>query len=320
MRTLNTLPYKVLTHDVLKILGELPNGMFQKSSFFYRNQSLSKVYVPFSSGTISGVQSRYKAKVGAYINENSINERTSYWDISGVTDPVDYPFGTITTQIYNNDGSLGSAEKHVNQALRMTEIVNCGIQPIFMEPFDLPPTVHSHCLSEDEVKQRLCEQLQQPEEMRVRAIMTFDRDVRTGYIQEHSVLWNTNNNNDNNHTTTQFKHIQYHIPAYIYTAMVGNRHIMIVVNGYNGAVSGNIVYSGIKTGCAGSVIGYCVGLMCIPSDVMLFELSHIVSSCDIVLNMCSVTAVLGGVCGSVFAHVMSTYQTAADESVVRKRK
>lgn len=260
------LPFQIDRSQAIKILIGSKN-IFEKGntiesieSLDWKSDPITKTYIPFHSANIFNLTSSYVAEYGidrteyytylaynhqlkTFMPQTGSRTVTDWYSVSGITNPIDYPFGTLETQIY---AGFKYSRKNIESALRtndVTAISNCMISE--------NTSVDTHNMHLSFAVEKIIVSLNKFEENNIKKFIKEKSGADSVKIKELNMHLNT-------------AHIElksYHIPAFIYTYKIDDSVFYKFVNGYNGKTEGDKLYSPVKVGTAIGTIGTVFGII-----------------------------------------------------------
>lgn len=215
-------------------------------------------FVPFHSVDIKGLRSHYVADYGIdrtehywqtvyrddkFHQELKVHTVTDWFRCKGTLDSINYPLGTLPTQIY---AGFSYPRKLIEQVLPTPNIIS--IQAITKDMLDFEgrkKVIHPHEMNVSFALEKLSSRVYDLEKSRAREL------IRDLYHADHVRIYSL----DVDLLAADIKLFSYHLPAYIYKTEIFDLASYKIINAYNGEVCGNKIYSLLKSSLFGAGIG-----------------------------------------------------------------
>lgn len=252
---LMSLPYKISLDNAKSKFTEV--GFFEHTNKninspeleVFTGDTVTENYIPFHSADITNLQTSFTGEYGierfttSYIwngkTMTPINTIiTDWYDVTGVMKKTDYPLGTVETQIY---AGFKYPTVHIHQALKTCEVFK--IKPLTPEQKD---------------KKKV-----EPHEMKIKfyveklisSVLDLELQRAENYVKKKYNADSTKLTVSSYFDEATIELYSYHIPAYVYTFGNTGQKYHKFINGYDGTLSGQKIYSTKKMGIVGAIGG-----------------------------------------------------------------
>ena len=220
---------------------------------------LKASYVPQHSAHVTGLTSSYVGEYGVdrveYYTDTEYNSTTKSWesvtrsrvvtdwyDTEGTMPYCDYPFGTTRTQIY---AGFRYPRNYIETVLAKGDVTQIG--PLTTEMVK-DRLVEPHTMTEGLAQEKIVHRLYTMEKERAEKHI-----LRSHRRADHSRVRRL----DVHVERCEMRLRSYHLPAFIYEFGGGGAGVSLfkIVDGYSGVVSGDRIYSPMKSFLASSMVG-----------------------------------------------------------------
>jgi hypothetical protein len=265
--TLKGLPFKVtresaneLFSGYRRFLEESYSGRKSDALAIFKCDPVKECFMPFHSADIQEVSSSYTGEYGidrteyyTDIEYDSTTQTTKlvtktrtvtdWYNCKGTLSEIDYPLGTLSTQIY---AGFVYPRNLVEQVLPTKDITGMNILTEEMLKFGgTKKTVYPHEMNMAYAMEKLSSRIYDLEKTRAH------NKIRRKHGADHTRV--NSLNVYLNHA--KIKLISYYLPSYIYQSDISNLANYRFINGYSGEIYGNKIYSVIKSSLFGAGVG-----------------------------------------------------------------
>jgi hypothetical protein len=283
--TFKGLPFKLYPHEAKNIV--VSGTKLLEGSEHLDSGTLKQVYVPFHTASVSNLTSSFTCSYGidrteTYIaweyNQSTKSMRpvtrtrtvTDWYRASGDLGDYTYPVGTIRTQVYAGF----TLPRKYTKILKMDDVSN--LKSLTTDDLHNSKNarirVEPHEMTISMALEKIIEKLYSMEKDRVGKV------VRKQYGADHVDVKTLDVHLDK----CRIDPHSYHLPAYVYEFEQDDTKLCKIVNGYNGEIDGDVIYSKPKVlGVAGltGVTGTTIFLLAARTlTIPLFAVGSIVSS------------------------------------------
>ena len=260
------LPFEIDRSQAAKILFcsknifEKENIVESSENFDWKSDPISKAYIPFYSASISRLISSYVGKYGIdrqeyytywvynhqlkmMLPQTGVKTVTDWYSFSGTTEPTDYPFGTLETQIY---AGFKYSRNIIESALRTKDVINISNSMVSSNT-----TIDLHDMSASFATEKIMASVNKFEEDHIKNIIKTQFGAHHVELQKFEMRL----------SSADVRLKGYHIPAFIYKYQIDDLVLYKIVNGHNGKTEGDKLYSPLKVGTAAGTIGTALGVL-----------------------------------------------------------
>lgn len=301
------LPFKLSYDDALKIIFE-NHGLFERdireANKQFSKRKLIKAYIPMHTAIIKNVASKYHGEKG-------IDRTEIYW----ITVPNKNGKGShmqmitrIVTDWYPVSGESYSSDYNVKLELNDFHIYG---------DFEFPRKYISECLIMKESKS-MYHQLSIPSDTKIfphnmNYSKAFNDILKSLQNYEESKAENhiiDIHNCDHSRIDRLFVKLEkinletfsYHVPVYLYITEIDGKKICKMVNGYNGKYNGDLIYSTLKVGIGGTLLGGFLAVASLPFFPVYLGLARLI------MIRVGLGSVMGGIFSGAFSSLYTNYQ------------
>lgn len=310
LATFTGLPFKItrvkaneIFSNNRRFLEESSDGHSTALSI-YKSDPVKECYIPFHSADVKGVTSAYVGEYGidrteyywttVYDGKESrqvLESRTvtDWYRCSGDLQLKDYPFGTLSTQIY---AGFVYPRRIIEPILQTHDVIN--IAPINSEMLKFEgkqKIVYPHEMKMAFALEKLNSRIYNKERSRAHAAI----------IRRHRADHSRVTSLDVNLADAEINLISYHIPSYVYESKVTGLLNYKIINAYSGGMHGNKIYSIVKSALFGASIGGALtaGITMVTNPILIVP--------QILLRIVIGSSVSGAISGS-FANMYNQHQ------------
>lgn len=283
----------------------------------YSAKNLERVYIPFHTAVIKNLGSKYTGQKGIdrteiyFVTVPNANGKGSHTEMRTrtVTDWYDVKGKTLSTD-YNTNledynlhiyGGFDYPKQYICQSLVMTSVKKSDYVKVIINANEkIRPHDMNYSKAFDDILKHLLLSEKIKAEQHIIDVQKCDRShVDTVHMNLEDIVLET---------------FSYHIPAYIYVEKQGDKVICKIVNGFNGECSGDSIYSELKFGFGGSIVGAIIGITSLSLFPIYLNIPRLI------MIRLGITTFVGGLFGGLSSFLYTEYKYNSTRSQIEQDK
>jgi len=259
------LPFRLSLDNASKILLDSRNILEKRSKvndlIIYEGNSIKEKFIPFYGANIRNLCSDYRASYGIDRTEvetyweydqtlktdvckTRLITVTDWYKTYGTIRKYNYPIGTTRTQIYAGFTYSRKDIENIMPKSEVSHMITLNANMLRSENGE-KRIIDPHVMNSGHALEKIINRLHDMEQSRAKEY------IRKHYSADHVII---------DHLDMQLNHanidlVNFHLPAFIYQFSSDELTLYKIIDGWNGGISGDKIYSPLKTFMATSLIG-----------------------------------------------------------------